>query len=144
MKKGILNEFIEKLCTDEIFANKVYVAKNKKEIESLSKEVGLNMGPNEISEMQEILNNFNKAEKQGLLSDDDLDSVVGGHSTVKIKYINHSNNNDLPKIFVFSKNQVPVFDALKDGVAWKVIENVGKESISSFVFPIDSEAKNSW
>ena len=141
MKKGILNEFIEKLCTDEVFAKKVYVAKDKKEIEVLSKEVGLDMGPNEISEMQEILNNFNKMEKQGMLSDDELEGVVGGRSNVKITYINRSMNKDLPKIFTFTKNEIPTFDALKEGVAWKVIENVGRECSSNLVFPIETGVK---
>lgn len=65
-------------------------------------------------------------------------------SNVKITYINKSMNKDLPKIFIFTKNEVPTFDALKDGVAWKVIENVGRESNCDFVFPIETEVAAAW
>lgn len=65
-------------------------------------------------------------------------------SNVKITYVNRSMNKDLPKIFVFTKNEVPTFDALKDGVAWKVIENVGRESSCEFVFPIETDVRAAW
>ena len=65
-------------------------------------------------------------------------------SNIKITYINRSMNEDLPKVFLFMKNEVPTFDCLKDGVAWKVIEDVGRESSCQFVFPIDTEVSASW
>ena len=65
-------------------------------------------------------------------------------SNVKIMYINQSMNMDLPKVFVFVKNEVPTFDALKEGVAWKVIEDVGRESTCKFIFPIQTEICSSW
>ena len=40
---------------------------------------------------------------------------------VKITYINNSLNEDMPKIFVFTQNELPSFNAIRDGVAWKVI-----------------------
>lgn len=38
---------------------------------------------------------------------------------IKINYINKSINNDLPSIFQFTKNYIPCFDHLKEGVAWR-------------------------
>ena len=38
-------------------------------------------------------------------------------SHIELTYINKSMNNDLSTIFVFTKNETPTFDALKDGVA---------------------------
>lgn len=65
-------------------------------------------------------------------------------SNVQITYINKSMNKDLPKIFVFTKNETPTFDALKDGIAWKVIEDVGRESSCNFTFPINTEVAAAW
>ncbi len=65
-------------------------------------------------------------------------------TNVKITYVNRSMNRDLPKIFIFTKNEVPTFDALKDGVAWKVIEKVGRESSCQFTFPIETQVRASW
>jgi hypothetical protein len=53
-------------------------------------------------------------------------------------------NKDLPNIFLFIKNEVPTFDCLKDGIAWKVIKDVGRESSCKFVFPIETEVSASW
>lgn len=65
-------------------------------------------------------------------------------TNVHITYVNRSMNTDLPKIFVFTKNEVPTFDALKDGVAWKVIEKIGRESSCDFRFPIETQVRASW
>ncbi len=65
-------------------------------------------------------------------------------SNIKITYINKSMNKDLPKVFLFLKNEIPTFDCLKEGVAWKVIEDVGRESSCRFVFPIETEVRASW
>lgn len=65
-------------------------------------------------------------------------------SNVKITYVNRSMNKDLPKIFVFTKNELPTFDTLKEGVAWKVIGDVGRESSCEFVFPIKTEVRAAW
>lgn len=65
-------------------------------------------------------------------------------SQVKITYINKSMNEDLPKVFLFLKNEIPTFDCLKDGVAWKVIEDVGRESSCQFIFPVETEVSATW
>jgi hypothetical protein len=65
-------------------------------------------------------------------------------SNVKINYVNKSMNMDLPNIFIFIKNEIPTFDCLEDGVAWKVIENVGRESSCQFTFPIETDVCASW
>jgi hypothetical protein len=65
-------------------------------------------------------------------------------SSVNITYVNKSMNMDLPNIFIFMKNEIPTFDCLEDGVAWKVIKDVGRESSCQFVFPIDTEVSSSW
>ncbi|MDP4181854.1 MAG: hypothetical protein Q8942_12265 [Bacillota bacterium] len=65
-------------------------------------------------------------------------------SNVKITYVNKSMNKDLPKIFLFLKNEIPTFDALKDGVVWKVIEDVGRESTCEFTFPLETEVGATW
>jgi hypothetical protein len=64
--------------------------------------------------------------------------------TIKINYINRSINEDLPKIFVFAKNEIPTFDALKDGVAWKVIEDIGRGSSCHFDFPLKTSVCATW
>ncbi len=63
---------------------------------------------------------------------------------VKITYVNHSMNLDSPSVFVFTKNEIPTFDALKDGVAWKVIDKIGRGSKCQFVFPIATQICASW
>ncbi|ATC94821.1 hypothetical protein [Pseudoalteromonas tunicata] len=65
-------------------------------------------------------------------------------SNIDITYINKSMNNDLPTIFVFTKNETPTFDALKEGVAWRVMPNIGRSSSSSFVFPIETSVGATW
>ncbi|KZN48716.1 hypothetical protein [Pseudoalteromonas luteoviolacea] len=65
-------------------------------------------------------------------------------SNIEITYINKSMNKDLPKIFVFTKNETPTFDALKEGVAWRVIPDIGRASSSTFVFPVDTSVGATW
>ena len=65
-------------------------------------------------------------------------------SSVKIKYVNHSLNLDQPSVFIFAKNEIPTFDALKDGVAWRVINKVGRNSSCTFTFPYATEISASW
>lgn len=65
-------------------------------------------------------------------------------NSVKITYVNESANKDLPKIFLFLKNQVPTFDALKHGVAWRVIRDVGRGSSCTFNYPIETSVCASW
>jgi len=65
-------------------------------------------------------------------------------SNIEITYINKSMNTSLPTVFVFTKNETPTFDVLKEGVAWRTIPNIGRESSSSFIFPINTEVGASW
>ncbi|NMR26628.1 hypothetical protein HH219_13980 [Pseudoalteromonas sp. NEC-BIFX-2020_015] len=65
-------------------------------------------------------------------------------SNIEITYVNNSMNKDLPKIFVFTKNETPTFDALKEGVAWRVIPDIGRASSSTFVFPIETSVGATW
>jgi len=41
-------------------------------------------------------------------------------------------------------NELPTFSALKHGVAWKVISNIGRNSRSSFVYPASTGVQASW
>jgi hypothetical protein len=63
---------------------------------------------------------------------------------VKITYVNNSLNEDMPSIFVFTQNEVASFNAIRDGVAWKVIKNIGRNSRSTFVFPSQTSIKATW
>jgi len=65
-------------------------------------------------------------------------------TNVAITYINNSMNPHLPEIFLFAKNQVPTFNALKHGVAWKVMKNVGRGSSCDFVYPIETTVQAMW
>ena len=62
----------------------------------------------------------------------------------QITYINKSINRDVPKIFIFASNAIPSFDTLKEGVAWRVIPDIGRASSSSFVFPIETSVSATW
>ncbi|GKH45685.1 MULTISPECIES: hypothetical protein [Anaerotruncus] len=63
---------------------------------------------------------------------------------VQITYTNQSMNLDQPKVFLFTRNEIPTFDSLKNGVAWKVIERVGRGSSCVFPFPEETEICASW
>ena len=63
---------------------------------------------------------------------------------IKITYTNKSMNKDLPTVFVFTKNETPTFDVLKEGVAWRTIPNIGRGSSSSFVFPLITQVGATW
>lgn len=65
-------------------------------------------------------------------------------SDVRITYVNNSMNEDMPKIFIFTQNELPSFSALRDGVAWKVISDIGRNSRSTFVFPSQTGIKATW
>ena len=65
-------------------------------------------------------------------------------NNVKITYVNRSMNQDLPKIFLFLKNEIPTFDALKEGVAWRVLEDVGRGSSCKLNYPIETAVSASW
>lgn len=53
-------------------------------------------------------------------------------------------NEDMPKIFIFTQNMLPSFNAIKDGVAWKVISDIGKNSQSTFYYPYKTSIRATW
>jgi len=65
-------------------------------------------------------------------------------NSVKITYVNESANQDLPKVFLFLKNMVPTFDSLRDGVAWRVISDVGRGSSCEFEYSAETSVCASW
>ena len=63
---------------------------------------------------------------------------------VKIKYVNSSMNPDEPTIFIFTKNEIPTFDVLKHGIAWRTLRNIGKGSSTCIVYPVTSYVQAMW
>ena len=63
---------------------------------------------------------------------------------VKITYVNKTCNKDKPTIFVFSENNIPTFETVKHGVAWKALANIGKLSSSCFVYTQDTYVQAMW
>ena len=61
----------------------------------------------------------------------DLD-FVAAPAPLFITFVNNS-DDPAPTVFVFAVNAVPGFDELADGVAWRVLPNLGKGSSSSFM-----------
>lgn len=62
----------------------------------------------------------------------------------KISYINNSANKTLPQVFIFAQNETPGFDSLKDGVAWKVIKDIGRGSRSTFYYDSEYHIQAAW
>lgn len=63
---------------------------------------------------------------------------------VFITYVNNSLNPDQPDVFVFVKNAIPTFDTMRDGIAWRVLPNIGKGSSSEFIFPRIGTVQATW
>jgi hypothetical protein len=63
---------------------------------------------------------------------------------VKISYVNNSINPDEPTIFIFTKNEIPTFDVLKDGVAWRTLNDIGNGSSTCVVYPVTSYVQAMW
>lgn len=108
------------------------------------------------------------------MSDDELDMIAGGTSNyfaykkqsdtpdpyaisssgasdeehpshgITPLHLNSTPSHHNSPVFVFSKSETPTFDALKDGVAWKVIADIGRESSSNFTFPIHTDVQATW
>jgi hypothetical protein len=70
-----------------------------------------------------------------------MDNLTRG---TKICYVNKSANKDLPQVFVFAQNGTLNFDSIKEGVAWKVIKNVGRGSRSTFDYSDQYSVQASW
>lgn len=62
----------------------------------------------------------------------------------KICYINKSANKDLPQVFVFAQNGTSNFNNIQEGVAWKVIKNIGRGSRSTFYYSNQYSVQASW
>ena len=65
-------------------------------------------------------------------------------NSIKINYVNRSMNRELPKVFLFLKNEIPTFDSLREGVAWKVIDQVGRGDSCSLTYPVETTVSASW
>jgi len=65
-------------------------------------------------------------------------------TNVRITYVNQSGNQECPKVFVFTKNLIPSFDVLVDGVAWKVMSDIGRGSSCHFTYPIHTAVQAMW
>jgi len=63
-----------------------------------------------------------------------MDNLTRG---TKITYVNKSANKNLPQVFVFAQNETPNFNSLKEGVAWKVIKDIGRGSLFNFYYSND-------
>ena len=63
---------------------------------------------------------------------------------VFITFVNEAEPPDQPTIFVFAKNATPTFDELTDGIAWRVMPNVGTGSSSMFVYSLVSTVQAMW
>lgn len=65
-------------------------------------------------------------------------------SSIKLNFINLSNDANNSKIVIFQKNEVPAFSEI--ALAWKVINNCGAGDNHPFEFPLDMQlaASDSW
>jgi len=53
-------------------------------------------------------------------------------------------NRNLPQVFIFACNESPSFDVINDGVAWKVLKDIGRESLSKFRYRSSYCIRASW
>jgi len=53
-------------------------------------------------------------------------------------------NKTLPQIFVFAANDVVGFDHIQEGIAWRVIKNIGRGSCSSFQYEDFFQIRAAW
>jgi len=65
-------------------------------------------------------------------------------NSVNITYVNKSVNQDLPSVFIFTKNFVPSFNVYTNAIAWKIIDLVGRGSSCEFSYPIETQVRASW
>lgn len=65
-------------------------------------------------------------------------------SDIKIIYTNKSMKKNLSNIFVFTKNKIFSNEEIGNCIAWKVIENVGREFSCEFFFSHGYEICASW
>ena len=66
------------------------------------------------------------------------------NDNVKITFVNRTMDTELPKIFLFAKNEIPTFDVLRDSVAWRVIEGASRNGVCVFTIPTETHVDASW
>lgn len=69
---------------------------------------------------------------------------VSAAAPLYITYVNRSDDGGLANVFVFAKNAIPGFDELADGVAWRVMPDIGKGSSSMFMVLPLCTVRASW
>jgi len=62
-------------------------------------------------------------------------------NTVKLLFVNNSNDSNNSNVVIFQKNEVSSFDQL--AIAWRVIRNCGKGDCHPFLFPNSMEVSAS-
>lgn len=79
MENERIEVFFKKLGEDKEFAEKIFKEENEKEdVQTIAKEAGIELSLEEIVEAREIIVKVLDKQKEGELSDDDLESVAGG------------------------------------------------------------------
>lgn len=75
-----------------------------------------------------------------------LGSAVGATAPagVNIRFINNSRKPDRPDVFVFMRNNIASFDAMQDGIAWKVLENVSSGLHTTLFYPVETFVRATW
>ncbi|MBW8186320.1 hypothetical protein [Shewanella nanhaiensis] len=61
-----------------------------------------------------------------------------------IKFINNSTNKNLFSIIITAKNNISTFDMVTDGIAWRVLKNIGRGSQSSFKYNSNYSIRAGW
>lgn len=64
--------------------------------------------------------------------------------SINIKFINRSLHNNLPQVFITAHNNISSFNAVTQGVAWRVLKYIGRESISSFTYSQTYSIRAGW
>ncbi|WP_405631647.1 hypothetical protein [Pseudoalteromonas sp. Ld20] len=62
----------------------------------------------------------------------------------QIKFINHSMNKSLPHVFIFAESGMHDFNPITDGIAWRVLKNVGRGSVASLIYEPDFTIRAGW
>jgi|GEM_PF-1411922 PKD repeat protein len=63
---------------------------------------------------------------------------------VAITFVNETVTPDPLAIFVFAKNATPTFDEMTDGIAWRVMPDLGKGASSMFEYPLVNTVQAMW
>ncbi|MTI81650.1 MAG: Nif11-like leader peptide family natural product precursor [Firmicutes bacterium] len=87
MAKEKVDVFIKKISEDKAFGDKVFSAESAEDVQQLSKNEGIELSSEDMQEVQELMKQvvqYCEKQDQDELSDDDLDGVAGGFTTVAI------------------------------------------------------------